>query len=198
MKRIKALYITISILSLLAGIALVIWPGASVITICYVVGSAAILVGAVRLAGYFSKDSYNLNFQFDFAMGLVFLILGTVLIFHPGDTVAVLHFSVGILVLVDSVFKLQTALDAKHFGLKKWWVMLLCALLCAGLGLVLVILPFRTAEILVKVTGAALAVNSGENILTAGYTVKSKKKSGAYYGRMPGNTRATQIIYADF
>jgi len=176
MKRIKALYITISILSLLAGIALVIWPGASVITICYVVGSAAILVGAVRLAGYFSKDSYNLNFQFDFAMGLVFLILGTVLIFHPGDTVAVLHFSVGILVLVDSVFKLQTALDAKHFGLKKWWVMLLCALLCAGLGLVLVILPFRMAEILVKVTGAALAVNSGENILTAGYTVKSKKR----------------------
>lgn len=176
MKRIKALYITISILSLLAGIALVIWPGASVITICYVAGSAAILVGAVRLAGYFSKDSYNLNFQFDFAMGLVFLILGTVLIFHPGDTVAVLHFSVGILVLVDSVFKLQTALDAKHFGLKKWWVMLLCALLCAGLGLVLVILPFRTAEILVRVTGAALAVNSGENILTAGYTVKSKKR----------------------
>lgn len=176
MKRIKALYITISILSLLAGIALVIWPGASVITICYVVGSAAILVGAVRLAGYFSKDSYNLNFQFDFAMGLVFLILGTVLIFHPGDTVAVLHFSVGILVLVDSVFKLQTALDAKHFGLKKWWVMLLCALLCAGLGLVLVILPFRTAEILVRVTGVALAVNSGENILTAGYTVKSKKR----------------------
>ena len=176
MKRIKALYITISILSLLAGIALVIWPGASVITICYVVGSAAILVGAVRLAGYFSKDSYNLNFQFDFAMGLVFLILGTVLIFHPGDTVAVLHFSVGILVLVDSVFKLQTALDAKHFGLKKWWIMLLCALLCAGLGLVLVILPFRTAEILVRVTGAALAVNSGENILTAGYTVKSKKR----------------------
>ena len=176
MKRSKALYITISILSLLAGIALVIWPGASVITICYVVGSAAILVGAVRLAGYFSKDSYNLNFQFDFAMGLVFLILGTVLIFHPGDTVAVLHFSVGILVLVDSVFKLQTALDAKHFGLKKWWVMLLCALLCAGLGLVLVILPFRTAEILVRVTGAALAVNSGENILTAGYTVKSKKR----------------------
>ena len=176
MKRIKALYITISILSLLAGIALVIWPGASVITICYVVGSAAILVGAVRLAGYFSKDSYNLNFQFDFAMGLVFLILGTVLIFHPGDTVAVLHFSVGILVLVDSVFKLQTALDAKHFGLKKWWVMLLCALFCAGLGLVLVILSFRTAEILVRVTGAALAVNSGENILTAGYTVKSKKR----------------------
>ena len=176
MKRIKALYITISILSLLVGIALVIWPGASVITICYVVGSAAILVGAVRLAGYFSKDSYNLNFQFDFAMGLVFLILGTVLIFHPGDTVAVLHFSVGILVLVDSVFKLQTALDAKHFGLKKWWVMLLCALLCAGLGLVLVILPFRTAEILVRVTGAALAVISGENILTAGYTVKSKKR----------------------
>ena len=176
MKRIKALYITISILSLLAGIALVIWPGASVITICYVVGSAAILVVAVRLAGYFSKDSYNLNFQFDFAMGLVFLILGTILIFHPGDTVAVLHFSVGILVLVDSVFKLQTALDAKHFGLKKWWVMLLCALLCAGLGLELVILSFRTAEILVRVTGAALAVNSGENILTAGYTVKSKKR----------------------
>ena len=176
MKRIKALYITISILSLLAGIALVIWPGASVITICYVVGSTAILVGTVRLAGYFSKDSYNLNFQFDFAMGLMFLILGTLLIFHPGDTVAVLHFSVGILVLVDSVFKLQTALDAKHFGLKKWWVMLLCALLCAGLGLVLVILPFRTAEILVRVTGAALAVNSGENILTAGYTVKSKKR----------------------
>mgnify|MGYP000302606268 FL=1 len=72
MKRIKALYITISVLSLLVGAGFLIWPGISVITICYVVGAASILLGAVRLAGYFSKDSYNLNFQFDLAMGLFF------------------------------------------------------------------------------------------------------------------------------
>ena len=176
MKRIKALYNTISVLSLLVGAGFLIWPGISVITICYVVGAASILLGAVRLAGYFSKDSYNLNFQFDLAMGLFFLILGAVLVFHPGDAVSLLHFGVGILVLVDSVFKLQTALDAKHFGLNKWWVMLLCAVLCALFGLTLAVLPFRTAEILARVTGIALIINSGENIFLAAYTVKSKKR----------------------
>ena len=60
MKRIKALYITISILSLLAGIALVIWPGASVITICYVVGSAAILVGKPFFTQYtFAESAFS-------------------------------------------------------------------------------------------------------------------------------------------
>lgn len=176
MKRIKALYITISVLSLLVGVGLLIWPGISVITICYMVGAASILLGIIRIVGYFSKDSYNLNFEFDFGMGLFFLILGAVLVFHPGDVVSLLHAGVGILVLVDSIFKLQTAFDAKHFGLKKWWVMLLCAILCAGFGLMLAIIPFRTAELLARLTGIALIINSGENIFLAEYTIKSKKR----------------------
>ena len=177
-KQIKYISLIIAMLSVAAGAVLLIKPGISVIAICYVIGGIIIISGVTRITGYFSRDVFNLNYQFDFALGIFLIILGIVLICHPKHIVAMLHFIVGIIVLVDSVFKLQSALEAKHFGLDKWWLILGSAVVCAVFAILLIVYPFKTASLLIRILGLAVIVSNLENIFMIFYTVKIRKKTG--------------------
>ena len=63
-KQVKAAYIALSIAFVCMGLCLLIWPGISAVTICYVLGTASVLYGVIKLFGYFSEDLYQLAFQF--------------------------------------------------------------------------------------------------------------------------------------
>ena len=45
------------------GRCLLIWPGISAVMICYVLGTASVLYGVIKLFGYFSEDLYQLAFS---------------------------------------------------------------------------------------------------------------------------------------
>lgn len=177
-KQIKYVSLIIAVLSIVIGAILLVKPDISAVAICYVIGSIIIISGITRITGYFSRDIFNLNYQFDFAIGVFLIILGIVLICHPKNIIAMLHFIVGIIVLVDSVFKLQTALEAKHFGLNKWWLILGAAVVCAVFGILLIAYPFETASLLIRILGLAVIVTNLENIFMILYTVRIRKKTG--------------------
>ena len=61
----------------------------------------------------------------------------------------------GIPVLADGLFKIQIALDAKRFGIEKWWIVMLLAALTCVIGLLLVIRPSEAAQAL-EAQGAEL------------------------------------------
>ncbi len=176
--HVKNVSIIISALAVIVGIVLLIWPGISAVTICYLIGATVILSGIIRLVGYFAKDLYNLNFQFDFALGVFLIALGIILLCNPKNTVSALHLVIGVIILADSVFKLQTSIEAKHFGLNKWWMILCVAIICSLFGLLLIAYPFKMASLLIRIMGIAVIVNALENIFMVLYTVKIKKKSG--------------------
>ena len=50
----------------------------------------------------------------------------------------ILSVMIGLLVLVDSVFKLQVAVDSRRMGAHSWWVTLVCTVVCLVLGILLV------------------------------------------------------------
>ena len=169
MKRIrqaKWTYVLLSLCMIALGLYIVLHPGASLLTICYLTGAFCIL-----FIGYFSRDAYGLAFQFDFALGIFALVLGILLLFHPGNVVALIQFLTGLFILIDSVFKFQTSLDARRFGLKRWWSILLAAALSAIAGIFLLFNPFGAAALMVLV-GIALIVGGLQNLIVVLYTVK--------------------------
>ena len=82
-KKAKHAYITISVIMLVLGLVLLIWPKMSLSVLCYLIGAMLIIGGVVKLVGYFSKDLYRLAFQFDLAFGILSILLGVVFIIHP-------------------------------------------------------------------------------------------------------------------
>ena len=80
---------------------------------------------------------------------VVDVLLGIVTLARPGGAMSFLCIVFGIPVLADGLFKIQISLDAKRFGIEKWWVVLLLAALTCVIGLLLVIRPSEAARALV-------------------------------------------------
>ena len=98
--------------------------------------------------------------------------MGIVTLTHPGETIGFLCVVYGILVLSDGLFKVQIAVDAKRFGIDRWWAILLAAA-CAGvLGVLLVLRPGEGAQALTMLLGASLFLDGVMNLLVALLTVK--------------------------
>lgn len=106
---------------------------------------------------------YNLASQFDLAMGILSCVLGFMLLFHSEYIMKLLPTFVGVLILIDGVFKIQTAIDAKRFGLTKWWLILMLSIIAVAAGIVLVIRPINATLFVMRLIGLNLLIDGGMN-----------------------------------
>lgn len=176
-RNVKWAYIALSITFIIIGFSLMIWPEISAVTICIIIGIALIFHGITKLMGYFSKDPYHLVFQFDLALGILTILFGIVLIIHPNYIITLLPIMIGLFIMINSVFKLQTSFDAKRFGMSKWWVMLTLSIVSALFGFLIVINPFEGANLLMEIMGLSLVIDGIQNLSVALYMIKVIKKT---------------------
>ena len=115
-------------------------------------------------------------FQFDFAFGVIAILLGLIVILHPGNVMALVPVIMGIYFMIDGIMKIQTAVDAKRFGVNGWWLILVSAIVTGAVGILLLINPFESAVALTVLLGITLLADGLSNIWIAAYTVKAIKK----------------------
>lgn len=169
-------YNILSVIMVAFGTGLVIRPGLSALVVCRMAGTILLFYGAVKLAGYFAEDIYQLAFQFDFAMGILSAALGMILIVRAEHMVTVFPVFMGVVILVDAVFKIQTSMDARKFGLKKWWLILILAVLAGAAGTALIIYPLNMAKIFMILLGLNFILDGLLNLWVVLYTVRIRKK----------------------
>lgn len=175
-KAAKAGSILISLLLCGLGILMLVYPKASVTVLTRVIGVLLICYGVIKLTGYFSKDLFRLAFQFDLAFGLLLIAAGILMLVRPQRMVTLLGFLIGILVLTDGLFKIQTALDARRFGLRAWWLILTFAILSAVAGLLLMCDPLFGADLLMLFAGICLIAEGVLNLCVVISAVKITKQ----------------------
>lgn len=172
MQTAKAGYIVISLLLGLLGVFLFCQPDVSTAAVGDLAGILLVIFGIFKLIGYFSKDLYRLAFQFDLAFGCLLVILGIVILTKPQNLLHFLCVVTGLYVTADGLMKLQTAYDARRFGIGSWWVILAAALLTAVLGILLLVRPAQSVRLLTQIFGIVLAAEGLLNLLTVLMTVK--------------------------
>lgn len=172
-KKTKKAYICSSLVMMALGVLLLLFPEISALTVCYIVGAFVTLFGIVKLVGYFSKDLFRLAFQFDLALGIFSIVIGILILIHPTNIVNIVPVIIGLFVLIDGAFKMQTAIDAKKFGMNRWWCVVALAAATGFAGLFLIINPFEGAKALMILLGATLVVDGIQNLCVVAYTVKS-------------------------
>ena len=168
----KAGYIALSALLCALGGLLMLRPGLSLALTGAIVGAALIAFGAVKLMGYLSKDLYRLAFQFDLAFGILLIALGALILIRPARAMSMLCAILGVEIVADGLFKVQTAVDARRFGLKTWWLILALGLLAGSAGIAVAVHPFESAQALTRLTGAALAAQGVLNLCVGLCAVK--------------------------
>ena len=172
-KRAKSTYIAVSVIMVILGAVLMLNPGLSMLTLCYLIGGLMVIFGITRLVGYFSKDHFRLAFQFDLALGIFCMLAGIVILVHPNNIMKLLPVIIGLFVTIDGVFKMQTAIDSKRFGLKRWYAILVLAAVTCVFGLLLIIDPFAGGKALMIFFGATMMIDGIQNLCVVLYTVKT-------------------------
>ena len=168
----KTGYLAISAAMCVLGMLLMAVPDFSAALLRVVSGILLILFGGVRLAGYFSRDLYRLAFQYDLVSGILLVLLGGILLVRPGGLLAFLSVIIGIFTLADGLFKIRIAIDAKRFGLGKWWLILAMAILAAACGLGMLLQPGEGPRLLMIHLGITLLAEGLLHFSTALTAVK--------------------------
>ena len=171
-KAAKTGYIIISILLCVLGIVLIAVPDFSVTLLCVLGGGIMMLFGLVKIIGYCSKDLYRLAFQFDLAFGILFVVLGFILIIRTDAMVNLICIVMGICVLADALLKIQISIDSRAFGIKKWWLILAMAILTGVAGFLLIFRPSESIQIIMILFGIVLITEGVLNLTTILTAVK--------------------------
>lgn len=147
------------------------------------IGMLYVVVGLAKICGYFSNDLYRLAFQYDMAVGLFAVILGVLFLVSPERFNEAVPNSIGIYVILESVFKLQIAGDARRFGMKHWKPILFSAVLLCAVGVLTVISSYSDELDEGVMRSVALMAVGIENAWITVYTVRvraRKKKFGEW------------------
>ena len=172
MKIAKAGYIAVSVLFITAGVFFIFKTEPSVAAISRFIGISMCIFGIIKLIGYFSKDLFRLAFQYDLELGIVLLILGLILIIHPTDFVISVFAITGIAIVLDSLFKIRIAFDAKNFGIDSWLSILIIAVISDVVGIFLIFCPWESIRILAVILGISLCIQGILNLCMVTGTVK--------------------------
>ncbi len=155
-KKTKGTIILLSIVYLLVGLALIIWPTAARLAICYVIGAVAVIYGGYRLIDYLKNKNVQAGGAISLTISIVCIILGIVLIFRANAVTAIFGVIIGIAVIADSIIRLQAALGAKHLGSDNWKLYMLFAVIMLVIGVVLLFDPFAGANAAMIISGIVM------------------------------------------
>ena len=119
--------VMLSVLFLLMGGIMLLFPGFELKDFTYVVGGFFLVSGAWEVTRYFLKEEYRNLANYDFSIGVLLLIVGCIIILRAETASGYLYMLIGALVLAEGVTLLQYTVDLKALHSGGWWATLLGA-----------------------------------------------------------------------
>lgn len=157
--KFKWSFVISAIVSMVFGIALIIFPGQISSAICYVFGGLLVLLGIVLVVKFFTLRSVSSLFSVTLVAGIILAALGAFLIFYKDVAISAIPFIFGIFIGLDAIVSFQRSIILARSKFSKWWVTMLLAVLSLILGVVLVFNPFSAAIVMIRFMGVALVFN---------------------------------------
>lgn len=170
-KQFSKSYILVSALYVVLGIVLLAWPDTSIRMICYILGFAMVVLGITYGVMYFTKDNLEGFLQMDLVIGIICLAFGVFILLNPTFLATVLPFAMGIILLLGAVVKIQSSVNMRRLRFKRWYAMLICALIIIALGIVLLCNPFEKERHMILYIGICLVLDGLTN-LTALFCIR--------------------------
>ena len=156
LKQLKWNLILLAVIFIALGIVLILWPGATMKTICYLLASMLLAIGVVSLINYLRKDISGIIYRYDLVVGLCAILGGILVIVKVDKLTDLIPAVLGFLVTMSGIMKMQNSVDMLRLGHGTWHVAFAMAIVNIVAGIVLLMNPFEAAQILIMCLGIAL------------------------------------------
>ena len=156
LKQLKWNLILLAVIFIALGIVLILWPGATMKTICYLLAAMLLAIGVVSLINYLRKDISGIIYRYDLVVGLCAILGGILVIVKVDKLTDLIPAVLGFLVTMCGIMKMQNSVDMLRLGHGTWHVAFAMAIVNIVAGIVLLMNPFEAAQILIMCLGIAL------------------------------------------
>ena len=156
LKQLKWNLILLAVIFIALGIVLILWPGATMKTICYLLAAMLLALGVVSLINYLRKDISGIIYRYDLVVGLCAILGGILVIVKVDKLTDLIPAVLGFLVTMSGIMKMQNSVDMLRLGHGTWHVAFAMAIVNIVAGIVLLMNPFEAPQILIMCLGIAL------------------------------------------
>lgn len=154
LKRARVSFLLASVLYVILGLVLLIWPGVGGVALCRLLGAALLLYGLVTIVGFLLRDREMGGFRLELLFGIIAAATGLFFLLQPLAVFSILSMVMGVYVIIDSLVALNRVRALYRMEYPYWWVSLLLTILGVVLGAVLLWRPFVAAEAVAMLIGA--------------------------------------------
>ncbi len=156
--------VLLSILMVVLGLVLFIWPGKTLTLAARILGIALLVGAAVSgFSWYREKDRSGASYT-SLAIAILCLVAGLIVLIAPKGVVTLLPKLIGIVILVNGVINLAQALELRKEGQSSWTSSMVMAVLTILLGGFLVFFAFGAMKAAVMVIGGVFVYNGVSNL----------------------------------
>lgn len=182
LKTVKTVYSAVAVLECILGLVMLCYPGFSLSALGVILGIGLVMFGVVELIAYFSGSAPLILSRNVLAGGIFFIILGVLVLTNPLGLMNFICIVIGVGILADSLFKLQSVLDVRQFMSRgSWWLVFAALLLSVLAGILLVFWPGESGRALIVLLGIGLLLNGAFNIFDVVYVTRYVKEFKDYY-----------------
>ena len=155
-----------ALLCVLLGIALLIWPDVSQTVFCYAFGAMLVLSGLLQIAAYLVGKQKGLLQKLMFAGGLIAMVAGVWVLLSPGKVLQLTVIVVGVVLLYHGAMDVKYSADLKRCESRVWAVALLCGLLTCAAGVLLLVNPFESNDLLFLMVAIGFLFDGASDLFT--------------------------------
>ncbi len=178
MKNSGAMKFVTSLVYILFGLALMIWPQRIEDAICTILAVCVIILGIAKLIGYsvvkvenrISEDSNG------FAIGASMILLGLFLWLKGTVIIALIPFILGFMITYKGLEGIQNVINFKKFGYGAPAGVLISSVVITLFGLLVMMNPFSTARLLFFMLGLGLLVSGLSDFISDVFFTRKLKK----------------------
>lgn len=146
----------LSLLMIVFGIILVVWPSPVLSAVISLLGVGLIVGGVIAAVGWYkTRESTVLSYS-RLGSGLIAIVAGAIILFHPLEVASFFPIAIGIVILVTGLINMVQALDLRKAGYPRWLVSFILSIVTIACGIVFVTQPISALEIPVIAAGIIL------------------------------------------
>ena len=165
-----------SLLLIVLSVFLMLKPIEIIGSLIKVIGMILLICGVFDFANYFVNKKEESLFDYGLVKGIIEITIGVLFIFKYDLLINLFPCILDLIIVFINIFKLQTAISLKEFE-SNYMTGVIISSLSIILGLVIVINPFETLEVVIIVSGAVLLISELSNIIYSISVLKFFKKT---------------------
>ena len=112
--RVRRANVLTGLLSVAAGVAIIVWPGPGVVAVAIFLGAWLIVSGTLAVTGAFAARKLWSDWWLLLVLGLIEIPLGVLALANPGATLAALITVAGIWAIAIGVMRIVLGFELKH------------------------------------------------------------------------------------